>query len=154
MEQALSPVLETFVCECGAVLIDTSAGGENGVTCEACGRAVKPSSLPSAAAAVGSGPEYVVSADPRARIRAAAAFVNQGKYVEALALYKWVHDEDFEHRDALYGMGFCYYKLGYLDRSQWLLERAQEMNHPSAGKLLRKVTQRMEAASASETAQV
>ncbi len=82
--------------------------------------------------------------DIKIRSREAATLVSRGKLVEAVALYRWICEENPEHRDAYYGLGFCYYKLGDLNRSRWMLEKAVELEHPNAGKLLVKVTQKLE----------
>lgn len=84
------------------------------------------------------------SSDVKIRSREAAALVSRGKLVEAIALYRWICEENPEHRDAYYGLGFCYYKLGDLYRSRWMLEKALALEHPSAGKLLLKVNQKLE----------
>lgn len=84
------------------------------------------------------------SSDVKIRSREAATLVSRGKIVEAIALYRWICEEHPEHRDAYYGLGFCYYKLGDLSRSRWMLEKAVELEHPNAGKLLLKVTQKLE----------
>lgn len=150
MDQAVPPVSENSWCECGGSVIDAALGSEGLVSCQTCGRPIRLAPAadidqpPANVAAPQPGLSYVVSTDPKTRIRAAAAYVNQGKPIEALALYKWVHDEDPDHRDALYGMGFCYYRMGYLERSKWLLERALELGHPFAPKLLRKVMLKLE----------
>ncbi len=82
--------------------------------------------------------------DVKIRSREAANLVSRGKIVEAIALYRWICEEHPDHRDAYYGLGFCYYKLGDYNRSKWMLEKAMELEHPTAGKLLLKVEQRIE----------
>ncbi len=84
------------------------------------------------------------SSDVKIRSREAATLVSRGKIVEAIALYRWICEENPEHRDAYYGLGFCYYKLGDLHRSKWMLEKAVSLEHPNAGKLLLKVSQKLE----------
>lgn len=83
------------------------------------------------------------SSDVKIRSREAATLVSRGKIVEAIALYRWICEENPEHRDAYYGLGFCYYKLGDFQRSHWMLEKAVALEHPNAGKLLLKVTQKL-----------
>jgi len=80
--------------------------------------------------------------DRKARMQAAAKLVNEKKFLEALSIYLSVKQEDPNHRDAVYGIGFCYYKLGYYDKAEWLLQHAHEMEHPNAIRLLRKLEQR------------
>ncbi len=82
--------------------------------------------------------------DVSIRNREAANLVSRGKIVEAVALYRWICEEHPDHRDAYYGLGFCYYKLGDLQRSKWMLEKAVALEHPSAGKLLLKVNQKLD----------
>lgn len=84
------------------------------------------------------------ASDVKIRSREAANLVSRGKIVEAIALYRWICEEHPEHRDAYYGLGFCYYKLGDFHRSKWMLEKAVELEHPNAGKLLVKVAQKLE----------
>lgn len=82
--------------------------------------------------------------DVNIRSREAANLVSRGKLVEAVALYRWICEEHPDYRDAYYGLGFCYYKLGDLQRSKWMLEKAVALEHPTAGKLLLKVNQKLE----------
>ncbi len=84
------------------------------------------------------------SSDIKVRSREAATLVSRGKIVEAIALYRWICEESPEHRDAYYGLGYCYYKLGDLPRSRWMLEKAVSLEHPNASKLLLKVVQKLE----------
>lgn len=84
------------------------------------------------------------SSDMKVRAREAANLVSRGKIIEAIALYRWLCEENPEHRDAYYGLGFCYYKLGDLHRSKWMLEKAMELQHPTASKLHAKVLLKIE----------
>ncbi|MCX8065828.1 MAG: CDC27 family protein [Candidatus Hydrogenedentes bacterium] len=84
------------------------------------------------------------ASDVKIRSREAANLVSRGKIIEAIALYRWICEEHPEHRDAYYGLGYCYYKLGDFQRSKWMLEKAMELEHPNASKLLAKVCQKIE----------
>ncbi len=109
------------------------------VTCWSCGRvtAVSQAILRSTDAST----TLFIAPQPEAGSmnRRAAAFVSQGKYVEAIDLYRRILEEDPYHRDALYGLGYCYYKLGQLRRSQAFLQDAYELGHPGVERLLNKV---------------
>ncbi|HOK08759.1 MAG TPA: hypothetical protein PLT82_00365 [Candidatus Hydrogenedens sp.] len=159
-------------CECGARLVPQVDGHELRGTCPACGKKlvmridpakteqIPPKDSPPPQVQINkevvklplpddgleeSGRSYLTfSSDIKIRSREAASLVSRGKIVEAIALYRWICEENPEHRDAYYGLGFCYYKLGDLHRSRWMLEKALALEHPNAGKLLMKVTQKIE----------
>ncbi|HOV32567.1 MAG TPA: hypothetical protein PLX23_04310 [Candidatus Hydrogenedens sp.] len=159
-------------CECGARIVPKIEGNEMRGTCPVCGKilsvrlehppidhiSAKDSPPPHEQnpkivarlplpddGLEPSGKSYLsFSSDIKVRSREASALVSRGKLIEAIALYRWICEENPEHRDAYYGLGFCYYKLGDLNRSRWMLEKAVELGHPTAIKLLSKVEQKIE----------
>ncbi|MGC8737905.1 MAG: tetratricopeptide repeat protein [Candidatus Hydrogenedens sp.] len=167
--ETITKILE---CECGAKILPKIEQNEMKGTCPRCGKILsvrleKPEgeylSSKDSPAPKEEIPKTVVklplpddgfettgrsnltfSSDIKIRSREAATLVNRGKIVEAVALYRWICEENPEHRDAYYGLGFCYYKLGDLNRSRWMLEKAVELEHPSANKLLLKVVRKLE----------
>ncbi len=146
MEQGISATEAAINCVCGASLV--TGEQEAAQECQVCGR---PVGLPEVGAkeisAAGAPPPAAPEDDANPlskQMRKAAGFVNAKRYLEALGIYKYVLQEDFEHRDAMYGLGFCNYKLGYFGRSRWMLERAHELGHPSAQRLVRKIDLRLE----------
>ncbi len=167
--ETMTKILE---CECGARIVPRIEGNEMKGTCPVCGKSLSvrlehpiadPISAKDSPPPHEQTPKVVVklplpddglepsgksylsfSSDIKTRSREAAALVSRGKLIEAVALYRWICEENPEHRDAYYGLGFCYYKLGDLKRSRWMLEKAVELEHPTAVKLLSKVMQKLE----------
>jgi len=167
--ETITKILE---CECGAKILPKIEQNEMRGTCPRCGKilsvrierpegeylsakdspapkeeipkTVVKLSLPDDGFETTGRSNLTFSSDIKIRSREAATLVSRGKIVEAVALYRWICEENPEHRDAYYGLGFCYYKLGDLNRSRWMLEKAVELEHPNAAKLLLKVTQKLE----------
>ncbi|MCP4640539.1 MAG: tetratricopeptide repeat protein [bacterium] len=70
------------------------------------------------------------------------ALVKEGKYAEAVPLFKSLLQDKPSLRDAWYGLGYCYYKDGNLEQSRLLMERAKGLGHPSADRMLRRIVER------------
>lgn len=77
------------------------------------------------------------------KMRMAARFVKEEKYGEAKSLYEEVLAEQPKHRDALYGLGYVAYKHGHLRGALAFLREALRLGHPTALKLIRRVSERL-----------
>ncbi len=130
-------------CRCGAEIRVANPYLVAGITCSICGCKVdmdKASKHPADDHDHSALMSAALHGDPKHRHKMATRFVREGKYDEAIDLYKSIMAEDAVHRDAYYGLGFCYYKLGQLPESQTMLRMAADMGHPAAKGLLTKAT--------------
>ena len=146
MESTLtsSSVDVVVACQCGTEQVVANPRFVDTINCRTCRRLihmdrVKQTPVKSV------GPSYsalvagAMKAEPRARASMAVQFVREGKYEDAIVLYKSLMRQEFIHRDTVYGLGFCYYKLAAYEDSKFLLGLAAEMEHPGAAKLLQKI---------------
>ncbi len=134
---------DVFVdCNCGAHIHVADPGMTDDITCTSCGCKVHlhkrangglewhaPSALL----------DILKKKPDQGRHRAAVEFVREQKYVDAMDLYQTLLEATPYRRDAYYGMGYCYYKLGRHRESRDYLETAGQLGHPAAVKLLPKL---------------
>lgn len=135
------------ICACGSRIRVADLWLVDSLTCGVCGRKVhvteenvfKDADKP---------PSALIRMAERAAIaqRHAMAIdlVRQGKYDQAIEVYESVLAEKRDHRDALYGVGFCHYKKGNFTESYRLISMAAAMGHAAAERLLPKVREKMQ----------
>jgi uncharacterized membrane protein YjgN (DUF898 family) len=72
----------------------------------------------------------------------ASGLALQGEYSMATRMFQSVVARNEKRRDAWYGLGYCYYKMGDYQQSALILRRAALLGNPSAPVLLRKIARR------------
>ncbi len=135
-------------CHCGAEWTIANPEMQDHLTCSICGckfevteENVHPKQIPATETVAQAAR---VASPTSQQLHDAIALVRQGRFTEALNLYKAVLGRDYENRDAFYGMGYAYWKLGRHRESCMVLSLAHEMGHPAAKKLLDRVNQSLE----------
>lgn len=132
-------------CSCGAQTIIASGWMVDSIVCGVCGCRVplRSSNVRAKASTASAIFQRAVKGDLCYRMRMAARFVKEEKFDEAIALYEEVLAEQPQHRDALYGWGYIHYKRGELQEALACLRQAESLGHPTAGRLLRRISERL-----------
>jgi len=134
-------------CPCGAQIRTGKLDFMTSVTCEVCGRRVPLNERTTHADGVTqheTALQYFAERDQGvSRMRRIAQLVRDGHYREALDAYSHVLHEEHVNRDAMYGMGYCLYKLGDLAEARHYLQRADALGHPTAHQMVQRVDERL-----------
>lgn len=132
-------------CSCGAQTIIASGWMVDSIVCGVCGCRVplRDSNVRPKASTASAIFQRAKKGDLSYRMRMAARFVKEEKYSEADALYHEVLTEQPDHRDALYGRGYIHYKRDELREALSCLRMADALGHPSASRLLRRISERL-----------
>ena len=133
-------------CECGHEWPVANPDLEESIQCGVCGRQIrlKERNVRARAAAKPSALMHAMAnSDPQYRINEGVRLVREGKYPEAADFYRSVVTQELIHRDAFYGLGYCYFRMGRYEESYAMLGIAVEMGHPTAEHLLKKVREHL-----------
>lgn len=139
----LDPSAEVVVyCDCGAKYVFAASHVNDAIECTNCGRRVRMKA--NNTTRVGA-PErtalqaYAEKHGDEEKISQACHYAREHKYEQAIQLYEGVLADHVPLRDAFYGMGYCYYRLGEPQKAMMLLQLARRCGHTTALDLLRKV---------------
>lgn len=129
-------------CACGQEWPVANPDLEESITCGVCGRRtfltpmnVHARNAPKASALF----HAMENLEPQHRVNEGIRLVKDGRYAEASDFFRSVVSEVLTHRDAFYGLGYCFLKLGKYEESYIMLGIAAEMGHPGVEGLLNKV---------------
>jgi len=137
-----NPAKVIVTCDCGfEMLVSVAHIGKTG-TCVSCKKKLKITTEntrpfvepPSAAAPSGRQQDDLSQLIIRAR-----ELEGQERYSEAAETCKSILAQDDTHVEAWYTLGLCYYRLGDLEQSRLVLQKADELGHRPAKVLLREV---------------
>lgn len=137
-------------CTCGALMRVADPWLLDSLTCGNCGRKVHVTDQ-NTSKDTGKTPSALVRMAEREgvaqRHAMAIELVRERKYDEAIELYESVLAEKRDHRDSLYGIGYCHYKKCNYTEAYRLISMAAAMGHTAANRILDKVREKMQDAS-------
>jgi tetratricopeptide (TPR) repeat protein len=137
--------VEVF-CDCGYHEVISKAVFTEYVTCGSCGKKLylTPRNTKDAAPDRSLTVFRLPDKPPvSGKLADAIALVRSNKFGDAAKLYRAIVEQDRMARDAWYGLGYCYYKMGQFAESKVLLDKAVNLGHKSAAALLQKVEMKL-----------
>lgn len=133
-------------CSCGQEWPVANPDLEESIMCGVCGKKIyitemntHSQSTPPPSALF----QAMENMDSQTRLKEGIRLAKEGKFGDALQFYRSIVLEVLSHRDAFYGLGYCYYKMGRFEESFVMLGMAAEMGHPTAELTLKKVRERL-----------